>query len=287
MSLNIDLKIIRSSISLVQCFVRFCRSIRIFWRISAGTHGDVLNLHTDAFWIYTRTHTHEHHRQSNTNAPNHLHESLPLAHKPPTWTITPSSFSNANVCTTSACMLDSQHKQTHTPHTDRQTHASCTIQKIKNTPTHTQHLTTHTTHPSKMGQHWLPSHLTKNMKAHNSQFWLCNEQHWLQHDCRLPALFLKFSPLWHSEHWAKKSPYVNSNWDHRKKRKTRKIKNNETSSSTCGLQCIMKCQEKNRSKKGTLREKNKIRRRWRFHKNKTISVIIHKLPRREFISITV
>ena len=37
-------------------------------------------------------------------------------------------------------------------------------------------------------------------------------------------------------------------------------KNNETSSSTCGQQCIMKCQDHRRSKKGTLREKKKIRR---------------------------
>ena len=42
--------------------------------------------------------------------------------------------------------------------------------------------------------------------------------------------------------------------DHRKKN-TKKKKNNETSSSTCGQQCTMKCQEHNRSKKGTLRGK--------------------------------
>ena len=38
-------------------------------------------------------------------------------------------------------------------------------------------------------------------------------------------------------------------------KKKDKNKNNETSSSTCGQQCITKCQEHNRSKKGTLREK--------------------------------
>ena len=40
---------------------------------------------------------------------------------------------------------------------------------------------------------------------------------------------------------------------------TKKHKKNVTSSSTCGQECIMKCQEHNRSKKRTLREKKKIK----------------------------
>ena len=49
----------------------------------------------------------------------------------------------------------------------------------------------------------------------------------------------------------------------------------------------MKSQEHNRSKNGTLREKKKISRPLRSHKKKTMSVFVDKLPRREFISITV
>ena len=87
------------------------------------------------------------------------------------------------------------------------------------------------------------------MKAHNSQSWLCDEQHWLQSNMTVcPRLFeflttLKFGAP------RKKSHCVNNILDHREKNTKKKNKNNETSSSTCGQQCIMKCQEHNRSKK--------------------------------------
>ena len=65
------------------------------------------------------------------------------------------------------------------------------------------------------------------------------------YSCRLPALVLKFSPRCHSERCARPS---------KKNKKHERNKNNETSS--CDQQCFMKCPEHNRSKKGTLREKN-------------------------------
>ena len=59
--------------------------------------------------------------------------------------------------------------------------------------------------------------------------------------------------------------------------KHEKKKNNETSSSACGQPCIMNRQEHNRSlvRDVAWRKKKKIRR------------IVDKLPRREFMSITV
>ena len=71
----------------------------------------------------------------------------------------------------------------------------------------------------------------------------------------------------------------------RPSQKTRnKNKNNETLSSTCGQQCIMMFQEHNRSKQRTWHEKKKRRPR-RFHKKKTISVIVDKVHHMVSISI--
>ena len=88
--------------------------------------------------------------------------------------------------------------------------------------------------------------LAENRKTHNSQFWLCNEQHWLQSNMTAvhPRVFeilttLTFGAL-------RKNHIVSPTFEDITKKHE---KNNETSSSTCGQQCIMKCQEHNRSKK--------------------------------------
>ena len=95
--------------------------------------------------------------------------------------------------------------------------------------------------------------LAKSMMTHNSQFGLCNEQHWVQSNMTAvcPRLFeiltsLTFGAL------RQKTHHVTDIRGHHKKTKN--------STSTCGQQCTMKCQEHNISKTGTLREKNKIRR---------------------------
>ena len=62
----------------------------------------------------------------------------------------------------------------------------------------------------------------------------------------------------------------------------KKDKKNKTSSSTCGQQCIMQCQEHNRSKKATLREKRKDPTSMTVPPEKT--VIVDKLLRKEFLS---
>ena len=68
-----------------------------------------------------------------------------------------------------------------------------------------------------------------------------------------------------------KSHCFNSVRDHCKK--------NETSSSTCGQQCIMNCQEHNQSWKIMLRGKNLMS---ITGLKKKLSVLVDKLPRREF-----
>ena len=192
----------------------------------------------------------------------------------------------------------STHTDTHTTHTHIDTHTVHTPHKHTqhmNTPTrphihdrlpHTQHLRQNgdniaCRHIDHLAPHKVQAmELARNMKAHNSQFGLCNEPHWRHSNMTAvcPRLFEILTTLTFE---AKKSHCVTNIRGHHKK-------NNETSSSTCGRQCIMKCQEHNRSKKGTLREKKiRIRRPRRFHKKKTISVIVHKLLRRGFISITV
>ena len=72
---------------------------------------------------------------------------------------------------------------------------------------------------------------------------VCGYSNKSHYTCRLSAL------VWISHHidnhsTVQKSHCVNSIWDRQKNEKTKK---NETSSSTCGQQCIMKCQEHNRS----------------------------------------
>ena len=196
-----------------------------------GTHGEDLNLHTEALLnphTHTTTHTHEH----------HLHESPPLAHKPPTRAMSPILSFQRHSLHTSASMLDSQHTQTHTPH---------------NLNTNTDTTPHHTSVKAGALHTGQAMQLAKNMKTHNSKFWLCNEQHWLQSKMTAvcPRLFeilttLTFGAL-RKNHIV--SPTVE---DITKKHKKY---NNETSSSTCGQQCIMKCQEHNRGKKGALREK--------------------------------
>ena len=146
-------------------------------------------------------------------------------------------------------MLDSQHTQTHTTQLEHKHrhHTSPHFRQNRDNIdcSHIDHLALHT------GQ---AMQLAKNMKTHNSQFWLCNEQNWLQSKMTAvcPRLFeilttLTFGAL-------RKIHIVLSTVEDITKKKNRKY-NNETSSSTRGQQCIMKCQEHNRGKKGALREK--------------------------------
>ena len=102
-----------------------------------GTHGDVLNLHTEAFWIYTRTHnmnTNTEHEQNTDTTPYHT-----------------------------------QHFRQNRDNVDCR---------------HIDHLALHKVQATQ---------LVKNIKAHNSQFWLCDEQHWLQSNITAvcPLLFKK------------------------------------------------------------------------------------------------
>ena len=99
-----------------------------------GTHGDVLNLYTEAFWIYTRTHTNTHkqpthrqhtqefhRRQSNTHAPNYFHES-----------------------TQTTTMGHASYHIISTPLSSPQTHA-CRTLNTQHTHHHHHHMTTHST----------------------------------------------------------------------------------------------------------------------------------------------
>ena len=63
--------------------------------------------------------------------------------------------------------------------------------------------------------------------------------------------------------------------------------NNETSSSTCAQQCIMKCQDRRSCKNGTLREKKTDPTSITVPQENMTSVIVDKSPRKEFFSITV
>ena len=95
--------------------------------------------------------------------------------------------------------------------------------------------------------------LAKNMKTHSSQFGLCNEQQRLQSNMTAvcPRLFEILTTLTLGA-LRKKIALCQQHL-----KTSQKKKNNETSSSSCGQQCTMKCQEHNRSKKGTLREKKR------------------------------
>ena len=113
-----------------------------------------MNPHT-----HTQQHTHEH----------RLHESPPLAHKPPTRAMSPILLFQRHSLHTSASTLDSQHTQTHKHRHNTSPHFR---QKWDNIDcSHIDHLALHTRQAMQ---------LAKNMKTHNSQFWMCNEQHWLQ-----------------------------------------------------------------------------------------------------------
>ena len=124
--------------------------------------------------------------------------------------------------------------------------------------------------------------LAKNMKTHSSQFGLCNEQQRLQSNMTAvcPRLFEILTTLTLGA-LRKKIALCQQHL-----KTLQKQKNNETSSSSCGQQCSMKCQEHNRSKKGTLREKKRSD-VYEGSTRKMISVIVDKLHRKEFMSITV
>ena len=104
-----------------------------------------MNPHT-----HTQQHTHEH----------RLHESPPLAHKPPTRAMSPILLFQRNV----------RLSHRHTPH-NLNTNTDTTQNRDKIDCSHIDHLALHT------GQ---AMQLVKNMRTHNSKFWLCNEQNWLQ-----------------------------------------------------------------------------------------------------------
>ena len=120
------------------------KRLRVCWQNARVTQDtDVLTAHTETFRVYTRerfesthahtphvpdTHTHEQlthkqhthefrRRQSNTNAPNDLHESRPLAHKPPKWATSPIiPFQRQRLHHTRTHVRLSTHTTQHTTH---------------------------------------------------------------------------------------------------------------------------------------------------------------------------
>ena len=95
------------------------------------------------------------------------------------------------------------HTNTHTTDTHKATTHRTATHTQRHNITHTETHTAHTTHTDwttrdnsdcRHIDHLTPHkeqamQLTKNMKTHYLQFWLRDEQHWLQsiHDCRLPT----------------------------------------------------------------------------------------------------
>ena len=189
------------------CHMRHGRHTR---RRSESTHGGVSNLHTHT--VLNRTQM----------PPNHLHESLPLAHKTPT---TPMSSPQAHACHA----LNTYNTPTHnTQHTHSQTDRQRDGHKQTFTCTHRQ-----TT--GQLG--WCVCDCSWRVYRRN-------------YSCCSPRACLKFSPTLTFGALRKK---ITSCHQHSRTSQ----KNNETSWSTCGQQCSMKCEEHNRSKKRTLREKKK------------------------------
>ena len=60
---------------------------------------------------------------------NHPHESLPLAHKPPTWAASPILFFQRQCLHHNRMHVQTLNTNRHTPHTHIDTHAPCTIHK--------------------------------------------------------------------------------------------------------------------------------------------------------------
>ena len=183
-------------------------------RAFGGTHGDVLNLHKEA--IYTRTHT-------NT----HEHRRLPCQTYHPKWA-TRSIFWFQRQCPHHTRMHVRLSKHTHTHHTPHTPHKhtqnTWTRQHIHHTLPHTQHFRQNRDNIDCRDIDHLALHkvqamqLAKNMKTHNSEFWLRNEQHRLQSNVTAvyPRLFeilatLTFGAL------RKTSHCVNNISDYRKK----------------------------------------------------------------------
>ena len=77
------------------------------------------------------------------------------------------------------------YRHRHTHHATTHTHKYRHTQHMR-TPTHTQHFRQNPDnidcrHKDHLAPHKVQAmQLAKNMKTHNSQFWLFNEQHWLQ-----------------------------------------------------------------------------------------------------------
>ena len=98
-----------------------------------STHGDVLNLHTHQ---HTRTPPTVEHKCL-SSPPNHLHESLPLARKPPTWAKSPILLFQRQ-CLHHKRMHLRLNTNTHIHHTHIDTNAKCTRH------IHTKHEHAHT-----------------------------------------------------------------------------------------------------------------------------------------------